>query len=257
MKQPMKYKSSGFTLIELITVIIILGVLATAISSFIKFGTQVYTETTARDQLVSSARFAIERLNREVRNALPNSLRLKDVGAAKCLEFTPVLESTIYTDIPVAPEDASSTISVIRFDESSDISNWSAIVYPLTASDVYNNNGKVHGVDHIIDDTVDEWTIVIDNADEIHFAEDSPTQRLYFINGTVEYCVQGERLTRDGVLMAQDIHNLDPLDLPIELPFEVLAATLQRNAMVQIHLLFEKNEEKVTFNNEIQVLNVP
>ena len=75
MRQLTRKKSSGFSLIELIVVIVILGVLAASITSFIRFGTQIYTETTARDQLVSSARFAIERLNREVRNALPNSLR--------------------------------------------------------------------------------------------------------------------------------------------------------------------------------------
>jgi len=81
------------------------------------------------------------------------------------------------------------------------------------------------------------------------YADESPTQRLYFIKGSVEYCLQNRTLLRNGTLMAQDIDNTAP--------FEVLAATLQRNAMVQIHFRFEKNNEKITFNNEIQVLNVP
>lgn len=246
MKPFMSNKSSGFTLIELITVIVILGVLATAISSFIRFGTQVYTETTARDQLVSSARFAIERMNRDIRNALPNSLRKVDVGIEKCLEFIPILESTIYTDIPVIPEAATDKITVIRFDEIFD-SNWNVVVYPLIPDDVYINNGKVYGVESILN-TGDEWVITLENS--VRFKEDSPTQRLYFINGSVKYCLSGETLTRNGVLMAQDVHNINP-------PFEVIAPTLQRNGMVQIHLLFEKNNEQVTFNNEVQVLNVP
>lgn len=236
-------KSSGFTLIELIVVIVILGVLASAITTFIKFGTQIYTETTARDQLVSSARFAIERLNREVRNALPNSLRLTNTG--QCLEFTPIIESTTYTDIPVAPELARSTINVIKFDEAFDAS-WDAVVYPLNVDDVYGNNDKVHGVSSI-DNTGNEWLITLDNS--VLYADESPTQRLYFIKGSVEYCLQNRTLLRNGTLMAQDIDNTAP--------FEVLAATLQRNAMVQIHFRFEKNNEKITFNNEIQVLNVP
>jgi len=236
-------------LIELITVIVILGVLASSITSFIKFGTQIYTETTARDQLVSSARFAVERLNRDVRNALPNSLILTNAG--QCLEFTPIIESSIYTDIPVMPETASNEIKVIKFDETFD-SNWSAIVYPLTSDDVYDSdNGKIHGVNSIVT-TGDEWLITLDNS--VLFAEESPTQRLYFINGTVEYCLQNNTLVRSdslssNVLMAQDIVNTNP--------FEILAATLQRNAMVQIYFQFEKNNEQVTFNNEIQVLNVP
>ena len=247
MKRIMKIKSSGFSLIELIVVMVILGVLATSITRFIKFGTQIYTETTARDQLVSSARFAIERLNREVRNALPNSLRLTNVN--KCLEFTPILESTIYTDIPVTPDTARDTINVIKFDETFN-SNWNAIVYPLTTNDVYptipSNNDKVHSVDSIVA-TGDEWVITLEN--DVVFAEDSPTQRIYFINGSVKYCVQNNTLTRNGILMAHDIYNTSP--------FLVTVATLQRNAMVQIHFRFEKNSEQVTFNNEVQVLNVP
>jgi len=248
MKPLMRKKSSGFTLIELIVVIVILGVLASAISTFIKFGTQIYTETTARDQLVSSARFAIERLNREVRNALPNSL----IVTGQCLKFTPIIESTIYTDIPVAPETASNIIKVIKFDEAFN-GEWSAVVYPLSSDDVYGSNDKVHAVSNSIDTTGDEWTITLDNT--VLFADDSPTQRLYFINGTVEYCLQSDQLLRtdsvnSDVLMAQNISSTSS-------SFDVQEATLQRNAMIQIDFQFERNNEQVTFNNEVQVLNVP
>jgi len=247
MKPLTRKRTAGFTLIELIVVIVILGVLAAATSTFIKFGTQIYTETTAREQLVSSARFAIERLNREIRNALPNSLRL--TNSNQCLEFTPIIESTIYTDIPVTPDDDRDTINVIKFNETFD-ENWSVIVYPLIHEDVYpvtpSNDDKVHSVDSIIT-TGDEWVITLEN--EVVFAEGSPTQRIYFINGSVEYCLQNKALTRNGILMAQDIYNLNP--------FSITAATLQRNAMVQINFRFKKNSEQIIFNNEIQVLNVP
>ena len=116
-------KSNGFSLIELIVVIVILGILATGISTFISFGTQVYTDATDREKIISSARFAIERLNREIRTAVPNSIRINDNGstgiitAKQCIEFTPIVLSTIYTDIAVAPEPASNKIEVISFDE--------------------------------------------------------------------------------------------------------------------------------------------
>ncbi len=254
MKLSVIKQSSGFTLIELVIVIVILGVLATAVSTFIKFGTQVYTEATAREQLISSARFAIERLNREVRNALPNSV---DVSG-KCLKFTPIIESTIYTDIPVAPEVATdpSIIKVISFKETFD-TEWNAIVYPLTTDDVYplisSDTDKVHGVASI-DTTGNEWTITLDN-NNVLFAEDSPTQRIYFINDPVEYCLQSDQLLRtdsvnSNVLMAQDISTNNS-------SFEASPATLQRNAMIKIYFQFEKNNEVISFNNEVQVLNVP
>lgn len=249
MKQLIRKKSSGFTLIEMIVVIIILGVLAAGISTFVSLSTQIYTESTAREQLMSSARFAIERLNRDIRNALPNSLRLTSVN--QCLEFIPIIESTTYTRIPVAPEIASNNISVIRFEETLN-DTWQAIVYPLNPNDVYDNDsGKRHEVESIVDDTLDEWVIVINDGDATHFTEDSPTQRLYFINinDRVEYCLVDGNLRRNDILMAEDIVNTNP--------FEIQPATLQRNAMVQTHFRFEKNSEQVTFNNEIQVLNVP
>ncbi|MFQ3208705.1 MAG: MSHA biogenesis protein MshO [Colwellia sp.] len=254
MKQLIRNKSSGFTLIEMIVVIVILGVLAAGISSFIKFSTQIYTEATTREQLVSSARFAIERLNRDVRNALPNSVRLTNAG--ECLEFTPIIATTTYTDIPVAPEGARNTINVIEFDNNfagtTDI-DWSVVVYPLNADDVYdddnNNNNKVFDVSSI-SLPADVRTITLDNS--VLFAEDSPTQRLYFINkkASVKYCLQNNGLSRNDILMAQDINTTSSA-------FDISPPTLQRNAMVQVHFQFEKNNETVTFNNEIQVLNVP
>lgn len=254
MKLPMRKKSSGFTLIEVVTVIVILGVLSAATTSFIRLSTQIFSETTARDQLISSARFAIERLNREVRNALPNSLLLSESG--KCLEFTPIIESTIYTDIPVAPEMPTDKIKVIQFMKELD-SNWHAIVYPLTPRDVYpltpSNTDKTHAVNSI-DKTGDEWVITLNN--NVLFSEHSPTKRLYLINviegevQTVRYCLNNERLTRNNILMAQDISHTKS-------SFEVEVATLERNGLVRVHFQFEKNSEKITFTNEIQVLNVP
>lgn len=252
MKQQMRKKLLGFTLIEMIVVIIILGVLATAVTTFISLSTRIYTEATAREQLVSSARFAIERLNREVRDALPNSL----VVSGRCLMFSPIVASTIYTDIPVSPEAARKTIDVIEFDEPSSISNWSVIVYPLTPDDVYVDIGKLYPVAGIDPGpTAHERIITLDVVDNVQFSEDSPTQRLYFINGSVEYCIQDDTLLRSdslsqNVLMAQNISVAGS-------SFEVLAATLQRNGMVRTNFRFERNSEVITFTNEIQVLNVP
>ena len=239
---------SGFTLIELITVIVILGVLTASVTGFLTFGTKIYTQATARDQLASSARFAIERLNRDVRNALPNSLRLTNgTNGGQCIEFTPIIESTIYTHIPVVPNIASNEIEVIKFGQPFD-ENWQVAVYTLSPEDVYNNTGKVYPVDSI-DSTGDEWLITLES--NVNFLAHSPTQRLYFINGSVEYCLQNNQLFRDGILMAQNIYN-DTL-----LPFEVQAATLQRNSMLQIQLQFKQHSEVISFNNEVQVLNVP
>jgi MSHA biogenesis protein MshO len=244
-------KSLGFTLIELISVIVILGVLALGVSSFLKFGTQIYSEATARDKIISSARFSIERLNREIRNALPNTLRVH----GNCLQFTPIIASTVYIDLPVLPEVSTSTLEVIPFndDEFDQIivnKNIKAIVYPLEVDDLLDTSNKNHTLLNL-NKSVDPWVVSFGSA--IHFDSDSPSQRIYFINDDrgddINYCLVGTDLMRNDILIAENINN--------NTPFQITPASLRRNGLVQIDLLFDKNSEQVRFINEVQVLNVP
>jgi len=267
----------GFSLIELIVVIVILGVLATGISTFINFGTQIYTDAKDREQVVSSARFAIERLNREIRTAVPNSIRINANGltgssAKQCIEFTPIILSAIYTDIAVTPELALDEIKVIAFDEilfNAGFPNLRVGVYILNTNEFYGGSSdKVFTLLNTIVKSGNEWTLTLVSAET--FAENSPTERLYFFNQPVSYCVQDSRLTRHqnysrnadntpislGVLMAEHItmHNGNTL-IP---PFWLTKATQLRNSMVLIKLAFMSNNfESIVFNNEIQVPNVP
>lgn len=252
MKFSMFKYQKGFTLIEMVTVIVILGVLAVGTSSFLKFGTRIYAETGIREQILSSARFAIERLNREIRHAVPNSIYVDTSGAKNCLVFRPIIESIIYTEIPVSPEASSNTISVLALNNMP-ADSWEAIVYPLSTDDVYlSGNNKTHGVKRVTSSVSDVWEIELDSA--VQFAADSPTKKIFFTNETVSYCKTGHLLTRNNILMARNL--ADELAYNAEV-FEVLEATLTRNSMVQIHLKFEQAGEEVSFKNEIQIPNVP
>ena len=90
----------GFTLMEMILVIIILGIMGAGISGFISLSTQSYLNATNRDELIGNARFVIERLSRELRNAVPNSIRVQSWAGNRlqCIQFTPIVASTVYTD---------------------------------------------------------------------------------------------------------------------------------------------------------------
>ncbi|TYK67151.1 PilW family protein [Colwellia echini] len=272
--------NKGFTLLEMILVIIILGIMGAGISGFITLSTQTYLNATNRDELVGNARFVIERLNRELRNALPNSIRIKDYngGQSQCLQFTPIAASTVYSDIPVAPEVASETLTVIPFnnaignsyqcdDNDSDSENHCdglVTVYPLTNDDIYQGHNDITGKTFLFE-KVAATDITLENA--VHFNEDSPTQRLYLINNQVSYCATsgfiyryeepitiGDQVTPPAsnnamVKMAGYLNN--------NLPFNYQPATLKRNAVVQIHLAFAKNDESYVFNHEIHINNVP
>ena len=65
---------AGFTLVEAIVVIVITGIVASFVAVFIRLPVQSYVETTARIALADAADTALNRLNRELRLALPNSV---------------------------------------------------------------------------------------------------------------------------------------------------------------------------------------
>jgi MSHA biogenesis protein MshO len=97
--------ANGFTLIELITVIVVLGIVSVGVSGFLRSGLQIYSDANERDQLLSQSRFVIERVSRELRAAIPNSVRLQYSASAdtQCLEFVPALWTSYYTTLPVIP----------------------------------------------------------------------------------------------------------------------------------------------------------
>ena len=65
----------GFTLIEMIMVIVITGILAGIVAVFITKPVQGYADSVRRAELTDAADVALRRMTRDVRLALPNSLR--------------------------------------------------------------------------------------------------------------------------------------------------------------------------------------
>jgi MSHA biogenesis protein MshO len=74
--------TAGFTLIEAVMVIAITGVLAGVVAVFIVRPIQGYLATVARARLVDEADLALRRISRDLRGALPNSVRVNAAGTA-------------------------------------------------------------------------------------------------------------------------------------------------------------------------------
>lgn len=98
---PMKQRHSrlaGFTLIEMVMVIIILGVIGAMVAVFMKKPVDAYFDAGRRASLTDVADTAVRRIGRDVRRALPNSLRLR--GADQCIEFIPTKTGGRYRALP-------------------------------------------------------------------------------------------------------------------------------------------------------------
>jgi len=76
----------GFTLIELIMVIVLLGVIAGMVAVFMKSPIDAYFDSARRAGLTDVADTVARRLARDVRKALPNSIRS---AGSQCVEFIP------------------------------------------------------------------------------------------------------------------------------------------------------------------------
>lgn len=66
----------GFTLVEMIVVIVITGIIAAAVAVFIRAPVQGYVDLVARAELADEADTAVRRMSRDLRLALPNSIRV-------------------------------------------------------------------------------------------------------------------------------------------------------------------------------------
>lgn len=271
-------KQSGFTLIELVTVMIVLALISVGISGFVRTGTQIYVDVTERDQLLSESRFVVQRLNREIKGALPNSLRVASnvANTTQCLEFLPVLWSSFYFDIPVAPEPADDEIKVVAIDNTVDpytfVSGDSVVVYPTEPDDIYGSASKRFLLDSAPTvDPADSKKQILTLSNEQQFATDSPRSRAYIVRSPVSYCVSAGEIKRytdygfnttqdvtltSGVLMGENLAN-DLDGDAIDKPFRISESTLTRNAFALTLLRFELGDELAVFNSEVHVPNVP
>jgi MSHA biogenesis protein MshO len=282
-------KTQGFTLVELVTVIIVLGVVSVGLSGIVRTGMGIYTDVTERDQLLSDSRFVVERLNRELRMALPNSVRVRGSASTQCIEFVPLEWVTFYTQLPILPDTSSPVIvNVVEIvDSHAQFSLQSgdfAVVYPTTNADVYDlSNNKRKKIDACTD-TGDGDCNTADAAGNhlaqlqvaAAFASNSPASRLNIVRQAISYCARsgsiyrhinidsnGDNIistiqplyTSGGILMAESLVN--DLTIASDLPFRIADATLRRNALVQILLAFEHNDEIVTYSNGVHIPNVP
>lgn len=82
-------QQSGFTLIEMIVVIVITGIIGGMVAMFIRAPVQGYVDSANRAEMGDIADTALRRLARDIRTAVPNSIRIANCGATPCVEFLP------------------------------------------------------------------------------------------------------------------------------------------------------------------------
>lgn len=253
--------AKGFTLVELVMVILLLGVMATFTSQFIGIGTQIYGDASRREQLMSDARFALERLNRELRDAVPGSVRIEDeagnpLDQGVCLRFWPIATASRYLGSA-----ASGGLTIVE-PEVLPREEDQAIVYPLADPALNLEQGCLHGncvarVISVGSPVSGALPLTVDGT----FTKESPGQRIYFARQQVRYCVMNAALTRASAAIGTDFHGSTPALMaehvrPAPYYFYREPAAFSQSE-VGLRMELEQRGERVLFNHKLETLNVP
>jgi MSHA biogenesis protein MshO len=108
----------GFTLLEVIMVIVITGFIAAVVAVFIRAPVEGYIDSVRRAELTDVADVALRRLARDIRLALPNSLRTLNSGGVNYIEFIMTSTGGRYRD----PADGSTGGDFLSFTSTGDLS---------------------------------------------------------------------------------------------------------------------------------------
>ena len=247
----MKFRlQQGFTLIELIVVIVLLGLLAIGASYLIVTPIQSYQDQLNRQQLVDSAEMALNRIEIDIHNALPNSVRIIDNGpGAWALEMVNTIDGARYRDEPGAGfGNANDILSFTtaggdqQFNLLGLFSNlplaglpmtypsYRAVVYNTSANQIYgdaaagNNPGVISpaGVTLNIDASGVEHHVTLASA--FRFKYRSPTQRLFLVDGAITYLCD----SATGYLLRFDQYGYHNSQTAVDSVAELLALGAQQ-----------------------------
>jgi len=210
--------SKGFSLIELVIVIVISGILAGITTTFITQPVQGFIDLSRRATLVYSAESAMRRMQRDIRRALPNSLRVTGGGTA--IEMINTVAGARYRAAPPGTDNnwlntdsVDADFDVLgNLDEIIDTAGLRVAIY--NTGDVDGSGVPVRGLNaYALANAVTNENVITplgtavtisDSADEDHiniaggfdFTASSPNSRVYFVDTAISYICNGGELLR-------------------------------------------------------------
>ncbi len=206
---------AGFSLVEVIVVMVIVGALSVALSGIISAPVIGYHDLARRTELVDLATQSAQRMKRDLRASLPNSIRV--LGSGLGIECLHALDGGRYrldpgTNDPGGPSEVIHTTAAdwlsfggdtqfnvltrfqnLSFTYGASLTAGTRLAIYSTGSSVYSdaasgtNPGSItpSGTTITISDDTDEENLTLDSS--FTFAMQSPTQRVFVVEGPITY----------------------------------------------------------------------
>ena len=255
--QPRNLQQSGFTLIELVTVVVILAIVTTFGTGFIISTMESYTDTQDRSKLINRSRQAIEQTTRRIRGAAPNSIRITNGG--NCLEFLPLASGGNYINpVPDTANGAPASNSIATAPHTID---FGTARYVLIGA---QSPAEIYGGAAIATLAANTPTLLTLSSNKT-WLRNSPARRFFLTDDPQAICLSGNDLRHytgyasplsstgtpggSGTLMADNASSATP--------FAFEAGTETRGAVVVIDLIFTEGDQRVPIRQEVFVRNAP
>ena len=278
----------GFTLIELVITIAVGSVVVAFMAMFIVTPMTIYTSQTRRAMLVDAADSALRFIGRDVRAALPNSVRVNASGNA--LELLATADGARYQDsgplsnpalaLDLTTADAAFATTV-PFTQLPMPLPWTSNAYYLSINSVGVPGADAYEMANVITPRGTTITVsagatanqnLVTLSSPFHFVFGSPGQRVFLVSGPVSYLCDtaAATLTRySGYSIASaqpaTAAALNAAGASAALvasnvaacQFVLIAGTAHRNGLATLTLQIAQSGESVQLLHQVEVVNAP
>ncbi|MFT5419320.1 MAG: MSHA biogenesis protein MshO [Candidatus Endobugula sp.] len=252
----------GFTLVEIILVMVILGIIASFTTAFVISTMRSFVSVNSKNSLLAESILSTEYMVRRLRNALPYSTRLSNDGS--CLQFMPIVSSGLYLDIlPSVINGAFSSGSITPIQVSPFIVSGGDSDYLAIAA---NSSDELFGfspgsIAAISSTTTNSITLLSDKQ----WLRNSITQRFYIVEAPSAFCLVNNelRLYRKFSIENSIVNVAGAYDLlsksasALGQVFSISSAVEDRNIRVTLSLLFSQDDNRLESIKQVVVRNVP